>query len=200
MMVWCWLCVTSLELSCISPSKLQKTNYHYSYQGRLTSAPTRWRWPCPTATASSRAASRGCTSTSACQSGNWASHRWHVISLHLILWCHVMLWQYLVTRWVRCGRVWWTRWWTIWWTWTRSTPGRRQTTGMTWTRWTCPTQASGGIKYLLSLESSPQQYIIICNIIFSGSIEHFEKLFYPKIPCKNCSTCYENFSDEIKWL
>ena len=56
------------------------------------------------------------------------------------------------------------------------------------------------IKYLLSLESSPQQYLIICNIIFSGSIEHFEKLFYPKIPCKNCSTCYENFSDEIKWL
>ena len=61
------------------------------YQGRLTSAPTRWRWPCPTATASSRAASRGCTSTSACQSGNWASHRWHVMVLHLILSCHVMV-------------------------------------------------------------------------------------------------------------
>ena len=63
-----------------------------------------------------------------------------------------------------------------------------------------PNPGKWDIKYLLSLESSPQQYLIICNIIFSGSIEHFEKLFYPKIPCKNCSTCYENFSDEIKWL
>jgi len=33
-----------------------------------------------------------------------------------------------------------------------------------------------------------------------GSIEHFEKLFYPKIPCKNCSTCWDNFAEEIKWF
>ena len=127
------------------------------------------------------------------------------MSWYYTSYCHVMSGHgHVMTiscpRWVRCGLVWWTRWWTTWWTWTRSTPGRRQTTETTWTRWTCPTQACRDIKYLLSLESSPQQYIIICNIIFSGSIEHFEKLFYPKIPCKNCSTCYENFSDEIKWL
>ena len=61
------------------------------YQGRLTSAPTRWRWPCPTATASSRAASRACTSTSACQSGNWASHRWHVISSHIVMLSNIVM-------------------------------------------------------------------------------------------------------------
>ena len=32
------------------------------------------------------------------------------------------------------------------------------------------------------------------------NIEHFEKLFYPKIPCKNCSTCWDTFTDEIKWF
>ena len=26
-----------------------------------------------------------------------------------------------------------------------------------------------------------------------GSIQHFERLFYPKIPCGNCGTCYVNF-------
>jgi len=33
-----------------------------------------------------------------------------------------------------------------------------------------------------------------------GSIEHFERLFYPRIPCKNCAYCYDMYSDEIKWL
>ena len=30
-----------------------------------------------------------------------------------------------------------------------------------------------------------------------GSIQHFERLFYPRIPCKNCSTCYQQFAGEI---
>ena len=30
-----------------------------------------------------------------------------------------------------------------------------------------------------------------------GSIQHFERLFYPTIPCKNCSTCYEQYEEEI---
>ena len=30
-----------------------------------------------------------------------------------------------------------------------------------------------------------------------GSIQHFERLFYPPIPCKNCSSCYDKFSYEI---
>ena len=38
------------------------------------------------------------------------------------------------------------------------------------------------------------------KLCFTGSIEHFEKLFYPKIPCKNCASCYETFRDEITWL
>ena len=27
----------------------------------------------------------------------------------------------------------------------------------------------------------------------SGSIDHFKRLFYPRIPCKNCSSCYRKF-------
>ena len=30
-----------------------------------------------------------------------------------------------------------------------------------------------------------------------GSIQHFERLFYPKVPCKNCSSCYVQYEDEI---
>ena len=30
-----------------------------------------------------------------------------------------------------------------------------------------------------------------------GSIQHFERLFYPPIPCKNWSSCYDKFSYEI---
>jgi len=26
-----------------------------------------------------------------------------------------------------------------------------------------------------------------------GSIDHFQRLFYPRIPCRNCSSCYQKF-------
>ena len=32
-----------------------------------------------------------------------------------------------------------------------------------------------------------------------GSIQHFERLFYPSIPCKNCASCYELYEEEIFW-
>ena len=30
-----------------------------------------------------------------------------------------------------------------------------------------------------------------------GSIQHFQRLFYPAVPCKNCASCYEKFKLEI---
>jgi len=30
-----------------------------------------------------------------------------------------------------------------------------------------------------------------------GSIQHFERLFYPRIPCKNCASCYAQYEEEI---
>ena len=32
------------------------------------------------------------------------------------------------------------------------------------------------------------------------SFQHFERLFYPSIPCKNCSTCYIKYEQEIFML
>ena len=30
-----------------------------------------------------------------------------------------------------------------------------------------------------------------------GSIQHFQRLFYPSVPCKNCASCYQKFTREI---
>ena len=30
-----------------------------------------------------------------------------------------------------------------------------------------------------------------------GSIQHFQRLFYPTVPCKNCASCYYKFTEEI---
>jgi len=30
-----------------------------------------------------------------------------------------------------------------------------------------------------------------------GSIQHFQRLFYPAVPCRNCASCYHRFTTEI---
>ena len=30
-----------------------------------------------------------------------------------------------------------------------------------------------------------------------GSIQHFQRLFYPSVPCMNCASCYDKFTNQI---
>ena len=87
---------------------------------------------------------------------------------------------------------------------------RKMEAGMTWMKWRCPIQESDYKVewYLIAPKQdkvSLKLWILpiinqISVTLSPGSIEHFEKLFYPKIPCKNCSTCWDTFTDEIKWF